>query len=109
MAAAGSNPLTIGGQVIPGPAVPTVSKAKTSELFRKLEDEWGWSPEINHHIVNTVRVRNLYEFLEEFKDPQSRATHRATDLKVDAGLAPLEGPERSELVDKQSLPKIYFT
>ena len=86
MAAAGANPLTVGGQVIPG---PTASKAKASELFKKLEDEWDWSPEITHYIVNTVRARNLYEFLGEFKDPQSRATHRATDLKVDVALAPL--------------------
>jgi hypothetical protein len=109
MAATGANPLMIGGQVIPGPAAPTISKAKASELFKKLEDEWDWSPEITNYIVNSVRVRNLYEFLEEFKDPQSRATHRATELKVDASLAPLTGPERSELTDKGALPKIYFT
>ena len=72
------NVIMIDGQRIDGPDFDEASDAQAVSIFETMATTWRWGEEITEYILKAICLRNIYDFVAEFR-PEG------------AGMAALEG------------------
>jgi hypothetical protein len=77
------NVIMIDGQRIDGPDFDEASDERAVSIFEALQATWRWGPEITEYILQVICLRNIYDFVAEFRqDAAGMAALEGANLKI---------------------------